>query len=235
MSRDKGSSPSARGIILAMEHAFFVTGTDTGVGKTHVSAALLRGFNAHGKRALGMKPVASGCQWLDDAWRNDDALALLEAGAYPLDYALLNPYALPEAIAPHSAAALHGIRIEMAPIAAAYAQIAAQAEIVVVEGAGGWMVPLSDSLMEAAIPQQLGLPVLLVVGLRLGCINHGLLSARAIRADGCELRGWIANHVDAAMENMDDSVATLDRLLGAPLLGHIRHVVAICQGQYRAW
>jgi dethiobiotin synthetase len=210
---------SARGV--------FVTGTDTGIGKTRVSVALVAELVAGGVRAVGMKPVASGCDASDRGWRHDDALQLQSSSDPRPEYAQCNPYAFPEAIAPHLAAASSGVTIELAPIAAAYAALAARCDVVVVEGVGGWDVPLSDRLMQSAIPLALKLPVVLVVGLRLGCINHALLSARAIVADGCTLAGWIGNRVDPAMARVDDNVATLADRLGAPCLGIVPHGVSV--------
>lgn len=202
----------------------FVAGTDTGIGKTHVACALLHALCDAGLRASGMKPVASGCERTPLGLRNDDALALIAAGEpQPVDYRLCNPYAFEPAIAPHLAATDAGERIELARIEAAYSQLAARADFVVVEGVGGWMVPLSDALDASAIPRALGLPVILVVGFRLGCINHARLSARAILDDGCELLGWIGNHADPAMERVEDNIETLRRMLSVPCLGLLPH------------
>jgi len=208
---------------------YFVTGTDTGIGKTWASVALLAALNARGARAVGMKPVASGCE--PDAHGrlvNDDALALQAASRPRPDYATCNPYALREAIAPHLAAARSGIEIQIAPIRAAYDALAAQATHVVVEGAGGWHVPLSATLMLSALPRALGspdlaLPVVLVVGVRLGCISHASLSARAIVAEGFALAGWIGNRIDPAMPCVDDNIATLRAMIDAPCLGVLPH------------
>jgi dethiobiotin synthetase len=197
----------------------FVTGTDTGIGKTYASCALLHALRAAGHRASGMKPVASGCHATPDGLRNDDALALLAASDPTPDYALCNPFALADAIAPHLAARAEGVEITLAPIMQPYEQIARSADRVVVEGVGGWSVPLSDSLMQADLVRALELPVILVVGLRLGCINHALLSARAIAADGCNLIGWIANRIDSAMASAEANVETLQARIPAPMLG----------------
>jgi len=202
---------------------FFVTGTDTGIGKTRVSCALLHAFRAHGQRALGMKPVASGCYETVDGLRNDDADALIAASDPQPPYMLCNPYALPLPIAPHLAAMAIGIDIEIAPLSSAFGQLAGIADRIVVEGVGGWAVPLSHRVMQADLVRALELPVVLVVGLRLGCINHALLSARAIADDGCTLAGWIANRVDPAMEYADANLATLEARIAAPLLGVIEH------------
>lgn len=206
-----------------MKSAFFVTGTDTEVGKTYASVALLGSLRAQGWRASGMKPVASGSAVTLLGLRNEDAEALIAASAPRPAYDDCNPYAFAPPIAPHIAAAEAGVEIALAPIRQAYARIAAAADVVVVEGVGGWMAPLSSALMQADLARALNLPVLLVVGLRLGCISHALLTARAIRADGCSLAGWIANRVDPAMARSDDNLDTLRARLDAPLLGVIDH------------
>jgi len=203
----------------AIARGVFVAGTDTGIGKTVVSASLLAALNAPGCRAVGMKPVASGCASGESGLRNDDAQTLIAHSAGAPDYAQVNPYALPEPVAPHLAARAAGIEIRLERIVAAHAALRAQADIVVVEGVGGWAVPLSAARMQCDLVRALGLPVILVVGLRLGCLNHALLSARAIDADGCRLLGWIGNRVDPAMARVDENVATLRERLAAPCLG----------------
>ncbi|HVV96028.1 MAG TPA: dethiobiotin synthase [Rhodanobacteraceae bacterium] len=202
---------SARGV--------FVTGTDTGIGKTHASVALLCAHRAHGRRASGMKPVASGCRATPAGLRNEDAEALIAASDPAPAYALCNPFAFEPPIAPHIAAREAGIEVSFRPIGDAFREIASRTDRVVVEGVGGWCVPLSDALMQADLVRALGLPVVLVVGLRLGCINHTLLTARAIEADGCALAGWIANRIDPAMAFADENLATLRARLAMPLLG----------------
>jgi dethiobiotin synthetase len=201
----------------------FVTGTDTGIGKTHASVRLLRAHRALGRRAIGMKPVASGCRETSDGLRNDDADALIAASEPMPSYALCNPFALPLAIAPHLAAREAGIEITIEPIALAYRQLAATADRVVVEGVGGWAVPLSATLIQADLVRALEIPVVLVVGLRLGCINHALMSVRAIGGDGCSLVGWIANRIDPAMASVDANIDALRERIAAPLLGVIAH------------
>ncbi|MBA8887141.1 dethiobiotin synthetase [Dokdonella fugitiva] len=201
----------------------FVTGTDTGIGKTRAGVALLRALRARGVRASGMKPVASGCEATADGLRNEDALALIAASDPAPAYSTCNPYAFAPPIAPHLAARAVGDEIVLAPIRVAFDMLRARADRVVVEGVGGWMAPLSDSLMQADVARALDLDVVLVVGLRLGCINHALLSARAIEADGCRLAGWIANRVDPAMAVADDNIATLHARIDAPLLGVLEH------------
>ncbi len=199
----------------------YVTGTDTGIGKTVVSAALLRALARRGLRAVGMKPVASGCEDGGEGWRNDDALVLQSAGGVAVDYALVNPYPLPEPTAPEIAAARAGVDLQLEPIAQAFARLHADADIIVVEGVGGWLAPLSREAMQSDLVRRLDLPVLLVVGIRLGCINHALLSARALLDDGVALLGWIGNRIDPAMAFADDTVRILRDRLPLPYLGEL--------------
>ena len=213
---------SARGPLFS---SVFIAGTDTGIGKTFASCALLHALRAEGLRASGMKPIASGCVRTREGLRSEDALALIEASDPRPDYATCNPYAFEPAIAPHLAADDAGARVDPAVIASAFARLAAHADAVVVEGVGGWMVPLSHMLDASAIPRALGLPVILAVGLRLGCINHARLSARAITGDGCRLLGWIGNAIDPDMARRADNLATLRDLLPAPCLGVLEHGV----------
>lgn len=203
--------------------SFYVTGTDTGIGKTFSSCALVHALRRQGLRAAGMKPVASGCERIDGAWRNADALALQCAGEPGIDYADINPFALEHPLAPELAARDAGVEVTLAPILTAYARLTAQVDALVVEGVGGWAAPLSASLMQADLVRALRLPVVLVVGLRLGCINHALLSARAIAADGLHLAGWIGSHVDPAMERVEDNLAILRARLPAPCWGVLPH------------
>ncbi|MEY6434089.1 dethiobiotin synthase [Thioalkalicoccus limnaeus] len=197
----------------------FVTGTDTGCGKTEIALALMAAMQAHGRVVLGMKPVASGCEPTPDGLRNPDACRLREQGSCASPYRFVNPYAFGPPIAPHLAAAQVGCRIDLAVIEAAYAELANAAERVIVEGVGGWRVPLGPNLAVGDLPRALGLPVVLVVGLRLGCLNHGLLTAEAIVADGLHLAGWIGNQVDPDMDALAGNVATLTERIPAPCLG----------------
>ena len=197
----------------------FVTGTDTGVGKTLASCTLLHALRARGLRAVGMKPLASGCEATPDGLRNEDALALQAASNPRPAYDDLNPYALPLPLAPEIAARDAGIEVALAPILAAHARLRAQADVVVVEGVGGWAAPLSGQLDQADLVRALELPVVLVVGLRLGCLNHAYLSARAILADGCRLAGWIGTGIDPTMARIDDNRALLAARIPAPCLG----------------
>lgn len=202
-----------------MATGYYITGTDTAVGKTVASVALLQALRADGRRAVGMKPVASGCTHGADGWRNEDALAL-QAASDPLPpYALVNPFALPAATAPQIAAAQAGVVVREAPILQAFAELAASADAVVVEGVGGWLAPLADDFEQAQLARALGLPVLLVVGIKLGCLNHARLSERAILADGLELAGWIGNQLAPELEFGSEYEALLQRTLGSPCLG----------------
>lgn len=202
--------------------ACFVTGTDTGIGKTLSSCALLHALAQHHPRVVGMKPVASGAQPDGNGgWANEDSLALRAASSLAVPAALDNPILLPDPVSPHIAAQRADVHIQLQPILDAYQQLAALADAVVVEGAGGWQVPLSDDLRMSDLAIALQLPVVLVVGLRLGCINHALLSADAIRASGLSLVGWIANHVDPAMLEPQANMAYLRQHMGAPLLADI--------------
>jgi dethiobiotin synthetase len=198
----------------------FITGTDTGVGKTHVARLLLEQARAEGIRCAGFKPVAAGATETAEGLRNEDALALQAAASVGLPYDLVNPYLLPEPVAPHIAAAEAGVRMEPARILQAHAEIAACAELVVVEGAGGWQVPLNDDLLYSDLVVQAGWPVLLVVGMRLGCLNHALLTADAVRAR-TRLVGWVANCLPPRQPRLQANLMTLGRRLPAPLLGLI--------------
>lgn len=203
--------------------SLYVTGTDTGVGKTLASAALLHALRGRGLRAVGMKPVASGCVQTGDGWRNDDALALQAASDPAPLYADVNPHALPLPVAPQFAAQAAGVELALAPILAAHARLASQADAVVVEGVGGWSSPLSATLDQIDLVRALRLPVVLVVGLRLGCINHARLSARAIVDDGARLVGWIASELEPDLAYRDETIAYLSQQLPAPCLGRLPH------------
>lgn len=201
--------------------AFFVTGTDTGIGKTYAACALLRVASAAGLSTLGLKPVAAGCEETADGLSNEDALALMAVSTVQLPYAQVNPFALRAALAPHVAAAQEGRRLRGAQVVGLVrgALMQGRADFTLVEGAGGWRVPLNEQETLADVARELTLPVLLVVGLRLGCINHALLTAEAIRHDGLQLAGWIANSIDPQMEARQESIDTLRDRIGAPWLG----------------
>ncbi|MCZ8252630.1 MAG: dethiobiotin synthase [Hylemonella sp.] len=199
----------------------FVTGTDTEIGKTLVSGALLHALGQAGVRAAGMKPVAAGAEEREGVLRNEDVDFLYAAAPLKLPRELTTPYLFRTPAAPHIAAALEFQPIEPRRIVAAYEKVRAQAEAVVVEGVGGWRVPLTNSYDTSDLARQLGLPVILVVGLRLGCINHALLTAEAIAARGLKLVGWVANTADPAMEHANGNVEAIAARLDAPLLGRI--------------
>lgn len=198
--------------------SLFVTGTDTGVGKTVCACALVRAFAAAGERVAVMKPVASGAERTADGLRNADALALMAAANVPLTYAEVNPYCFEPAISPHIAAEDAKIRVDIGVIEAALAALKGRSDRVVIEGAGGWLAPINARESMGDLARALGVPAVLVVGLRLGCLNHAALTRRAIEADRVPLAGWIANRASAPMEREGENLATLTRLLGAPPL-----------------
>jgi dethiobiotin synthetase len=204
----------------------YVTGTDTGIGKTRASTVLLHALRARGLHAVGMKPVASGCERTDTGWRNEDALALQAASDPIPPYDDVNPYALPHPLAPQLAARDAEIAIELDVLRDAHARLRSTADTVVVEGVGGWAAPLSDTLLQADLVRALDLSVVLVVGLRLGCLNHAFLSARAIAADGCRLVGWIGNAIDPDMARRDDNLRLLADGLAAPCWGVLPHAAS---------
>ncbi len=201
-----------------MNPAYFLTGTDTEIGKTFVTCALLHRARLDGMTAAGLKPIAAGT---DAAGLNDDVEAIRAAGNVELPREIVNSYCFAPAIAPHIAAAEAGITIEFAPIVAACQQARQLADFSIVEGVGGFCVPLGDKRNTADLAIALGQPVILVVGMRLGCINHALLTAEAIAARGLALAGWVANRIDPAMARYEENLDTLEKLLPAPLLGAV--------------
>lgn len=199
----------------------FVTGTDTGIGKTHASVALIQALRSAGRRVAGMKPVASGCTFIDGRWRNDDALALMAAAETGAEYASVNPYALPAPTAPQIAAADAGLAIELPVLQAAYRQLAASSDFVLVEGVGGWLAPLSDNLDQSDLVLAFQLPVVLVVGMRLGCINHARLTEQAVLASGGLLLGWLANDIETGFDADGRYFEALSRSMQTPCLGRL--------------
>lgn len=198
-----------------MATGFFVTGTDTGIGKTTVSCALLHAFAAQGKKVAGMKPIVAGSengQWMD-------VEQLLAASNVNVTRQQINPYAFDPPISPHLAARQLGTEIDLSVIHHAYQQLSAIADLVIVEGAGGFLVPINERQNGADLAKMLNLPVILVVGMRLGCLNHALLTAQAIQASGLTLAGWVANCVDPQMNVVAENIATLEQRLDCPLLG----------------
>lgn len=201
----------------------YVTGTDTGIGKTVASVALLHAMRARVRSAVGMKPVASGCERVGNEWRNADALALQGASQPVPPYSLVNPVALSEPAAPEIAAAIQGVRVGLEPLCDAFSRLAMFSPTRIVEGVGGWLAPLATTLDQSALVHALDLPVVMVVGVRLGCINHARLTERAIAADGCRLVGWIGNRIDPAFDTADASIDLLRRHLSVPCLGVLEH------------
>jgi len=204
--------------------AWFVVGTDTEIGKTLIAGAMLHALTKTGVRSAGMKPVAAGAELRDGVWHNDDADVLAAEASVALPQELTTPFLLRQPTAPHIAAAQEQRTIELEHILTCYRQLTGLADAVVVEGVGGFRVPLNDKHDTADLAQQLGLPVVLVVGLRLGCINHAMLTVEAIAARGLQLAGWVANTVDAAMLNGDANITALKSRIQAPFLGRVPRI-----------
>lgn len=198
---------------------WFISGTDTGVGKTWVAEALLLALRAGGRRAAGMKPVASGCHRDADGLRSEDAERLRVASEALFEYRDVNPYAFEPPIAPHIAAARAGVEMQLDVVQRHFHRLSSTVDWVVVEGVGGWRVPFNRTLDMNDVARAFGLPVVLVVGIKLGCVNHAQLTATAIRADGVALAGWIANRIDPEFDAWEETVAALEERLAAPLLG----------------
>ena len=207
-----------------MKHAWFIAGTDTEIGKTFITCALLHTARRAGFSALGMKPIAAGAERVGGEWLNEDAARLRAAGSFDPGLVDLNPVCLRSPIAPHIAAAEEGIAIDEGAILAAYQRLCVHADVVLVEGVGGFRVPLGPDRDTADLAVAFGLPVILVVGMRLGCINHALLTADAIRARGLNLAGWVANQVDPAILRIDENIAAIDDRIEAPCLGRVPHL-----------
>jgi dethiobiotin synthetase len=201
--------------------AYFITGTDTDVGKTYIAAALVRHFAQQGNTALGMKPVAAGCENINGELSNADVKALVAASNVQAELEYVNPYAFAPAIAPHIAAEQAGVTVFIAKIQQAFDRLQAQADVVVVEGAGGFRVPINREQTMADVAVQLGLPVIMVVGVKLGCINHALMTAGSIRAAGLNLVGWVANRIDPNMPVIEENIATLKAMIKAPCVADV--------------
>lgn len=218
-----------------MSQAWFITGTDTGIGKTWCTLGLIEQFKQCGLRTVGMKPIATGCHESAAGLRNTDAKQILAASSFDLPYAQINPYAFLPPIAPHLAAAQVGRTITLAPIIEAYQQLVAHSDVVIVEGVGGWRVPLNATETLKDLVLALQIPVILVVGLRLGCLNHALLSAEAIVQDGCHLAGWVANALQPDWAEEQAVIDTLVERLTAPLLGHVPYLAQWEQGLFESF
>ena len=206
-----------------MSRALFVTGTDTGVGKTVVAAALVRGLVSEGARVAVMKPVAAGAFSTPEGLRNADALTLMQAANVQAPYAWVNPYCFEPPIAPHIAAFEQGTSIDISLIQARYQSLAAKSDHVIIEGAGGWLAPISEHESIADVATAIGAPVVLVVALRLGCLNHALLTLRAIKAQGAALAGWIASMIDPQMPRRAENLASLESLMQQPPVAVVPH------------
>ena len=201
----------------------FITGTDTEVGKTVVACALTRGFKALGLRVAVMKPVAAGSVRTASGLRNADALALAAASNVPSTYEQVNPYCFEPPVSPHIAAKDVGINVDADIIRRGFIALGQSADWVVVEGAGGWLAPISERQTMADLAWALGVPALMVVGVKLGCLNHAQLTRLAIEARGVSFAGWIANHAQAPMARVEENLAALERLLGEPALAHVAY------------
>ncbi|MGI9289658.1 MAG: dethiobiotin synthase [Gammaproteobacteria bacterium] len=204
-----------------MTHSFFITGTDTGVGKTFIARLLLAAASSKGLSTLGLKPVSAGCEDHDGVFGNEDAVELMKVSTLQPEYREVNPIALTEPMAPHIAAEREGVTISATDLAKHCLQQANRADFCVIEGAGGWDVPLNDVESMPDLAVAIGSPVILVTGMRLGCINHSLLSVQAIQASGLQLAGWVANHIDPDMAAPDENFAALEQRIAAPCLGRI--------------
>ncbi|AXQ50054.1 dethiobiotin synthase [Pseudomonas sp. SAR267] len=205
-----------------MSQAYFIAGTDTDVGKTTIAAGLLHAARLQGLSTLGAKPVASGCSMTAKGLRNSDAQALIDESSIKLAYEEVNPFAFEPAIAPHVAAREASVALEVTVLAKAMRHVLEQgADFTLIEGAGGWRVPLSNHANLSDLAIALKLPVILVVGVRLGCINHALLSAEAIARDGLQLAGWVANVIEPRTSRLEENLASLAERLPAPCLGRV--------------
>jgi len=202
-----------------MSKGYFITGTDTGIGKTRTALALMAALQQSGKTVCGMKPVSAGCDVTKSGLRNEDAVKLMEQSSVALPYDIVNPYAWQPAIAPHIAAMENGREMTLVPIHECYQHIASQCDVVVVEGAGGWLVPLNGAQTMAAIAVELKLDVILVVGIRLGCLNHALLTVENILQRDCRLAGWVANVLSDTTGVTELNIDCLKEKINAPLLG----------------
>lgn len=202
-----------------MQQAYFVTGTDTGVGKSWTTAALMQYFKNQGKSVKAMKPIASGCEYIEGQLRNEDALLLQQFASEPMAYDEINIYSFEPPVSPHIAAQQAGQEIVFEPILKQFQKLQASADIVLVEGVGGWCVPLNNSQNVADLALFLNIPVLMVVGIRLGCINHACLTEQTIHATGAEYAGWIGSCIDPDMLCLNENIETLENLLTAPNLG----------------
>lgn len=213
-----------------MVDGFFITGTDTDVGKTYVATQIIKAFREQGHLVSGYKPVASGGVWVNGRLENDDAKRMIREANVTLPYETVNPYCFEPAIAPHLAAKRAAVNIEISRIQSIYEAHTNCSDVVIVEGAGGWKVPLNDDLGFDDVALTLGLPIILVVGLKLGCINHALLSEAAILSKGCRIVGWIGNQVEAEFSEAKENMGTLKEQMDSPCIGYFKHRLANSDG-----
>ena len=199
----------------------FITGTDTEIGKTRVACALLKALNKQNIKTVGMKPIASGAELVNNRLQNEDALQLISASALKLPYQLINPYVFKTPASPHIAASVDHQQIELDKIKSCYREIETQSDFVVVEGVGGWLAPINETQTVADMAEALQLPVVMVVGMRLGCLNHAQVTAQHIQQSGLKFAGWIANCVDKNFSFLDENINTLSKYIDAPLIAHL--------------
>lgn len=208
---------------LLSAQSYFIVGTDTGVGKTFIASRIVQQFANQGYKTVGMKPIASGCEKnAQGEWVNEDVTALTNASNVQAPLNIINPYRFQPAIAPHIAASQAGVNIEIAKISQCFSTLQQQADIVIVEGAGGFLVPINPQETLADLAVALKLPIILVVGMRLGCINHALLTVEAIKQRGLTLAGWVANQIDPQMPEFNENVASVKERVDANLLSVVQ-------------
>ncbi|MCK5829611.1 MAG: dethiobiotin synthase [Methylococcales bacterium] len=200
-----------------MKKGFFITGTDTDVGKTWATIVLMRYFKNQGHSVIGMKPVAAGCEWHDGILKNEDAILIQENASIKLEYQKINPYAFEVPVSPHLAAGEHSVQLNV--VKKAFDNLKDKADVIVVEGAGGWLAPLSNECDIADLAKILKLPVIVVIAIRLGCINHARLTFQSILADKMECVGWLAMCTDPNMLKQEENITTINNKVSAPLLG----------------
>ena len=210
-----------------MNKGVFITGTDTGVGKTWFTLALIEALKEQGRKTYGMKPVASGGSFINGKLMNDDARLILQHCSEPVNYELINPYVFEQPVSPNFAAREEGVFVELDQIAASYNQLASVCDNIIVEGIGGWRVPISDKIRTVDLVRELGIPVILVVGLRLGCINHAILTAEAIRTDGINLCGWVSNQLEKEYLRKEETLELLNEELACPNIASLDHMITL--------
>jgi len=202
---------------------FFITGTDTGVGKTWFTVALMAALKRRGLNVMGMKPIATGAEKIKDRLINEDAKLIMQNCSQKVSYNLINPFVFESPITPHVAAKHEGVVIELDQITKNYHLLKSMCDVLVVEGVGGWRVPVTNEHSLTDLVSKLNLSVILVVGMRLGCINHAILTAEAINADGINLCGWVSNHLDRVYSNSEETIKTLKKRLNCPHIGNLLH------------